>query len=105
MSSTVSPSGAARATISVPITVPAPARFSTMVSDALRLTDLLRQHARDDVGAAAGRERHDDLQRAAALRVTGLGRDATGKQNGDQRGAEIGKHRKLPFQQRATFCT
>ena len=42
---------------------PAPARFSTMNALAERLAELGRERARQDVGRAARRERHDDADR------------------------------------------
>ncbi len=60
-SATVLPSGAAREAASVPMTEAAPGRFSIRVETPLRLTPFLRQHARQQIGAAAGRERYDEF--------------------------------------------
>ena len=58
--STVLPSGAARDTASVPITDAAPGRFSITVVTPCARPICSRQHAGQKVGAAAGRERHDE---------------------------------------------
>ena len=91
VSSSVWPSGAAFATAAVPILVEAPGRLM-MTKRWLRLSlSRSTEHARDQVGAAAGRERHDDLDRAGrvVLRVRtaidravsrGAAQDATSSQ-------------------------
>jgi hypothetical protein len=51
------------ATASEPITPPAPGRFSTTKFSFRLSLSLLRHDAPERVGAAAGRERRDDLHR------------------------------------------
>ena len=67
VSSSVWPSGCAFATAAVPILVEAPGRLMMTKRWRSRFAQALDEHARDQVGAAAGRERHDDLDRAARI--------------------------------------
>ena len=59
VTSSVWPSGADFATISVPITVLPPARLSTSTGCPHISFSFWADHAPDDVGAAAGCKRHD----------------------------------------------
>src|SRR5712671_7022042 len=65
--SRVLPSGAARATASVPITEPARGRVLNHYRDPLRPADLLRQHTGKDVVCGARWERNDDLDCSRCL--------------------------------------
>ena len=68
----VAPSGAAFITDLIAISPSPPVRFSTMKLTAEQRREVLGEHAADQIAAAAGRERKDDLGERAALRTRGV---------------------------------
>ena len=99
--------------MSAPMLPPAPALLSTMNGLAEGLAELGRERAREDVGGAAGRERHDDAHRlgrparpgraATAAAATRRAPRTTSERRRSDMGGDLapGRGRSLPVSRRA----